>query len=69
LKKVISFERGLGTLFSQRNNLRDALNRIDNFGRRRVQTLRQLLKNQENKEQDAYNRLKQNYLDDLKHKM
>ena len=69
MKKVIALDRGLGQIFKQRNNLRDSVNRMDNFGRRKVQTLRQLVNNQDAKTLDAYNKLKQNYLDRLKAQM
>lgn len=59
-------EKGLSHIFKQRTNLRDSLNRIENFGRKRVQTLRQLVENSNFKALDAYNRLKQNYLEILK---
>jgi hypothetical protein len=65
---VINFEKSLSEIFNQRSNLRDAVQRIDNFGRRRVQILRNLVQNTISKQFDAYSRLKQNYLDDLKFK-
>jgi hypothetical protein len=69
LKKVIGLNRGLNQIFKQTNTLRDALERTDNFGRRRVQTIRRLIQNQESKQHDAVNRLKQNYLDNLRYQM